>query len=58
MKTKSVMPFEECDGCQSWIGLWGCTSPDTCPLIEKKVQEKEYDTLHDELPDEYFDYDD
>jgi len=57
MKTKTQTPFEECDGCGSWISPWGCTSPDTCPLIADKVNETEFDTMHDNMTDEDFDYD-
>ena len=52
------MPFEECYNCDSWIGSFGCTSPDTCNLIADKVTEREYDTMHDDLDDEYFEYGD
>jgi len=56
MKTKAQMPFDKCDGCESWIGLFGCTSPDSCELIADKVNETEYDTMHDDMTDEDFDY--
>jgi hypothetical protein len=49
-------PFIECEGCRWWM-THGCSNYDNCRLIIEQVQESEFDKLHDELPDEYFEYD-